>query len=466
MNAGQIIRMAIVLVLPIAVMLPGPAAGMNFVVDSLTDSMDDNPGDGICAAANGSGCTLRAAIQEANSIIGIDSIKIAVTGVIQISLPEYSLRVRESVVIAGPGASRLIIEGRDRAGIFEFDSSGSAQEYVLAGVALTAGQRSFGGGGALYLGMGDRLEIESCRFFNNATGLGGAIRSDGGNLQIRNSQFDENHAQGGGAIWVSSAVLSIKSSEFNRNGASGGGGAVAARFSTVEIDHSTFSNNTSGFKGGALTVQGGGLTVLDSTLVKNSADDFGGAIAVTQGNLLQLIRSTVVDNRSDVDGGGIYNDSGQVFMLNSTLVGNKAKQKGGGLYDSSNSNAWIRNSTFHKNRASSGGGVFMPPNSLVRNTIIAGNQPDDCNGPVSTNWGNLSSDGSCGFSGDTDQSNTDPRLGMLADNGGPTETLGLLPGSTAINRGRNISCPEVDQRGQRREQTENDICDIGAFEVR
>jgi len=89
---------------------------------------------------------------------------------------------------------------------------------------------------------------------------------------------------------------------------------------------------------------------------------------------------------------------------------------------------------------------------------------------------NLDSDGTCGFSHPTDLSGVDPMLGPLQDNGGPTPTHALLPGSPAINAIPVEDCtydddgdpgtPEVplttDQRGVRRPQ--GGRCDIGAYE--
>ena len=42
------------------------ASAATFVVTSPEDEVDTNPGDGICGAA--SGCTLRAAVMEANAL--------------------------------------------------------------------------------------------------------------------------------------------------------------------------------------------------------------------------------------------------------------------------------------------------------------------------------------------------------------------------------------------------------------
>jgi hypothetical protein len=54
-------------------------------------------------------------------------------------------------------------------------------------------------------------------------------------------------------------------------------------------------------------------------------------------------------------------------------------------------------------------------------------------------------------------------LGPLQDNGGPTWTHALLPGSPAIDRGEAGQCPATDQRGVSRPQGAG--CDLGAFEL-
>jgi hypothetical protein len=88
----------------------------------------------------------------------------------------------------------------------------------------------------------------------------------------------------------------------------------------------------------------------------------------------------------------------------------------------------------------------------------------------------LSSDNGGGFlTAPTDQINTDPLLGPLQDNGGPTFTHALLPGSPAIDKGKNFSGATTDQRGPGFVRTFDDVStanatggdgtDIGAFEV-
>jgi len=103
----------------------------------------------------------------------------------------------------------------------------------------------------------------------------------------------------------------------------------------------------------------------------------------------------------------------------------------------------------------------------LKNTIVSNNSSlaGNCGGdPISDGGGNLrwpNTDASCvGDFGD-------PMLGELTDNGGPTQTLALLPGSAAIDSGNDTICAaspinNLDQRGYMRPV--GDHCDIGAFE--
>ena len=67
------------------------------------------------------------------------------------------------------------------------------------------------------------------------------------------------------------------------------------------------------------------------------------------------------------------------------------------------------------------------------------------------------------ISGDHNLIGLDPRLGPLADNGGPTLTMALLPDSPAIDAGISVPGVDTDQRGVARPQ--GPAPDLGAFEV-
>jgi hypothetical protein len=222
------------------------------------------------------------------------------------------------------------------------------------------------------------------------------------------------------------------------------GGGLYNNGGTVNINNSTFSGNRStcspscGTYGGAITNQGGVLNVSNSTFVGNSA----------------------------TYGGGIFTD-GSVTVSNSTFSGNSASGVGGGISNSRGS-VTVSNSTFSGNGAGSGGGIYNQIGSTtLRNTIDANSTAGgDCARTISADSYTLATDGSCG--GATVKSSAELNLGPLADNGGPTQTIALLPGSAAIDAGDDAVCEAApinnfDQRGISRPQ--GSACDIGAFEL-
>jgi hypothetical protein len=107
-------------------------------------------------------------------------------------------------------------------------------------------------------------------------------------------------------------------------------------------------------------------------------------------------------------------------------------------------------------------------NTIVTNSSSGGN----CGGTINSNGYNLSSDTTCNFNNSGDLNNTDPNLGPLQSNGGPTETMALLPGSPAIDTGNPGGCTDghghllkTDQRGKPRPDKEDfGSCDRGAYE--
>jgi len=107
--------------------------------------------------------------------------------------------------------------------------------------------------------------------------------------------------------------------------------------------------------------------------------------------------------------------------------------------------------------------------TTITNTVLANNSGGDC--AVLGSWTdggyNLSSDASCAFSSSSSLAGTDPLLGPLADNGGPTQTMALLAGSPAVNLippGQNGCGTTIasDQRGLTRPIGIG--CDVGAYE--
>jgi len=212
----------------------------------------------------------------------------------------------------------------------------------------------------------------------------------------------------------------------------------------------------------------GPLTVTDSTFSRNSASGFpgggggGGGISAA-GGTMTVANSTFSENSAGTNGGAIQTDAGTYTVTNSTFFGNSAAQDGGGILNSGGGFT-VTNSTFSGNTAARDGGAIAPvgPFTLV-NSIVA-NSPSggNCLFPITDGGGNLQYPGTdCGGT----ITSADPLLDPagLQNNGGPTETIALLPGSPAIDAAVACPPPTTDQRGVSRPQGAG--CDIGAFEL-
>jgi len=218
----------------------------------------------------------------------------------------------------------------------------------------------------------------------------------------------------------------------------------------LTITGSTISNNQTGNPGhfgwsGGGIINGGTMTIQDSTISGNTA--FGG----------------------DLDGGyggGISGNNNTI--TNSTITGNSALH-GGGVAGGGN----IAHTTFSNNSASrDGGALYLTSPFELGNTILkagtSGVNIFNNGGSLITHGYNVCSDNGGGFlNGPGDQINTDPLLGPLQNNGGPTFTHALLPGSPAIDSGDpNFTPPPYyDQRGPVFWRMRNGRIDVGSFEV-
>jgi hypothetical protein len=232
-----------------------------------------------------------------------------------------------------------------------------------------------------------------------------------------------------------------------------------------------------GSDGGAI-FNDGNLTVRNSTFINNSSGGNGGAIY--NRFTLNVSSSTFVSNSAH-SGGAVYLEGG-IFsnpissrtIVNSTFVSNQANPvngRGGGVFNYGSEDNYpgenvpvLANNTFSGNGAYTGGGLYSWGSLFFSHTIFANSTSGgNCvaymlpGSPTGIN--NLFDDGiPCGMG---DFVSGDPLLGPLSDNGGPTSTMALLPGSPAIDAGT-LTCSPTDQRGITRPQ--GSACDIGAFE--
>jgi hypothetical protein len=280
-----------------------------------------------------------------------------------------------------------------------------------------------------------------------------------------NLTVDGNHASRVFHVsrWVTATITGLSITNGNTADTHGGGG-IYNDHATLVVDNCTVAGNHADW-GGGIHNDGSNnsatLTVTNSTFSGNSA---GGPYSVG-------------------GGGGISNNgfdgSATLTVTNSTFSGNSGggpNSRGGGIANEGafgSATVTLNNSTFNGNSASSGGGIFNDSATVtVRGTILnagaSGENLYSASGSVSSLGYNLSSDNGGAFLTATgDQINTNPLLGPLQDNGGPTFTHAPLQGSLAIDAGdpNFTPPPDYDQRGPGYVRVAHGRIDIGAFEV-
>ncbi len=260
----------------------------------------------------------------------------------------------------------------------------------------------------------------------------------------------------------STATLSGLTLE-NGNATSGNGGAVV-NDGTLTVSGISFSGDTASDYGGAI-YSGGTLTVGDSTFSGDSspAAGFGGGAIFTDGTA-SVSDSTFSGDSSDNLGGAILNLGGTLTVGNSTFAGDSASGSGGSVFNTGT--ATVTNSTFSANRAATAGGIESDGVLTIGASLLAGSVGGNCylGGTVHDLGYNLDDGATCGFASTGDLSGVPPVLDPsgLRNNGGPTPTIALFPGSPAIMHVSNGTlCPPTDQRGSPRVVP----CDIGAFDT-
>jgi len=391
------------------------------------------------------------------------------------------LTLDSDVTIAGPSVG-VTIARSTAAGTPDFRIMGvnSGVTATLENLTLTGGNVGSSSGGAIF-NSGTLTLTNSTLSGNSATSFGGdgggIFNSYGGRTTLTNSTLSGNSAYHGGGIFNSfggtstqiHTTLTLTNTTLTGNSASNGGGIYNSDFGTATLTNSTLSGNSA--SGGGGIDNRGTATLTNSTLSGNSAG-YSGGIYNRGTATLTLTNSTLSGNSAGGSGGGIEN-RGTATLTNSTLSGNSA-YNGGGIKNLSQAMLTLTNSTLSGNSAGAGGGIFNNGTATLNNTIVA-NSPSggdvDNNSGTLTGSHNLIEDGSGGLA---DTIVADPKLGPLANNGGPTQTMALLAGSPAINAGSNALAVDpsnngqpltTDQRGVPFARIAGGTVDIGAYEV-
>ena len=297
----------------------------------------------------------------------------------------------------------------------------------------------------------------------------GIYNESTGTVTITDSTISGNSTPGYGGGVSNIGVLIVTNSILTGNSApsSAGGGAIYSQ-GTLTITNSTFTNNTAG-RGSIYN--DGTATITNSTFSSNSATANGGGIS--NNGTVTVTNSTFSGNTATY-GGGIFNSTGTATVTNSTFSGNSIIGGIGGGINNTGGTLSITNSTFSGNTTDVdyAGAIFSDGTLHLKNTILANSGfSGDCynGGTIATDINNLIEvngyvgNNLCG----TPALTSDPQLGALADNGGPTQTHALLLSSPALGAGANTVCDDnpgpnnLDQRGVTRPQSGN--CDIGAL---
>lgn len=443
-------------------------AGTTITVDTTNDELNS---DGDCSLREAiRAANLDAAVSGCPAGSGADTIilpsgtyVLKIAGASEDAAVTGDLDIAGDLTITGAGASESIVEGggdttQDRA--FQV-ISGSVS---ISGITIQNSELGFGqAGGGVFVNSAGALTLTNSTVNNNAAYSGGGITS-GGNLTIINCTVSNNRSEDWGAILVGSGdhrLVLVDSVVFNN--ANDGGVTVASDYTSIISNTTVISNTGSGIS------NVGVVEIFASTIVSNTATGSGGGIY--NHDVMTVTNSTISGNAADDDGGGIYvGDCESMILNNVTVVNNRADHDGDGSGD--------------------GGGINISDDRVpVRNSIIAGNtdtggESPDCYSqssaaPLNSYGYNLIQDTTgCIIIGDTtgNQTGVSPNLGPLQDNGGPTFTHALLPGSPAIDGGNPAGCVDgaglplsTDQRGFPRavdgDGNGTDICDIGAYEL-
>jgi hypothetical protein len=378
-----------------------------------------------------------------------------------------------TITIDGSGlSSPLTLSGNNVSSVIQVDSGVHA---LLNDLVLTAGtyigitpgrggdvgnrgtltvtgctiSNSIHGGGIHNIGT---LMVSNCTVSGNSDS--GILDDGGGQAMVSNSTISGNSANVGGGLsgvfaLVINCLISGNSAQTNGGGAAMGPGTMV---------NCTITGNTANTGGGVATNGStGGLMILNCTITNNRAADTTSHIAkggglYNEGTISTVINSTIANNTASVantgeaDGGGIYNGaSGSLALSGDTIAGNSAT--GGNSAAGSSSN---------------GGGIANPGMLTMADTILAGNSaptgPDlNVSGSGKATGNNnvigISNPGlpgvfmSNGVAGNQIGTTANPlnaKLGPLQNNGGPTATMALLPGSPALGAGGGITTMAQD----------------------
>jgi len=319
-------------------------------------------------------------------------------------------------------------------------------------------------GGAIYC-LNSAIRIDGCAFTRNeafgnslsvflGAGLGDAVYCENPSPVITNCTINKRN-------WAIGEMLGNQTASFRAEPAKGAGLCFVS--CSVSLSNCTIANNITiggggsserlGFAGDG---QGGGIYLEKSTAdIRGTTMNNNDAIAGLITGGLSLSPKAITQARGF--GGGICSHESDWTLVNCTISGNSVEgraggRRGAGIYHSTGMVDVINCTIAENDVAEFGGGIEVGMGTVyLLNTLLSNNDAENLSGETIISEGyNLSSDDSVLLDGSKDLVNTDPLLGPLQDNGGPTWTHVLLPGSPALDAGTTVGAPATDQRGSPR----------------
>ena len=301
---------------------PSCGGAVTFTVTRTDDQLDSSPGDGLCSALNGGGCSLRAAVQEANALSGADGIylppgtySLTLAGAGEDFAASGDLDITSGITLLGTGWAVTSIEMQsfgDR--IFDIQGFSGLD---LGDVTLSGGWVA-GVGGGIYVRTGGGLAIRRSRIQWCAAHHGGAIGTVGGSVMIEDTELAHDYAFANPPTW------------FAR------GPAIAAdEQATVTVRRSSVHDNqyTDSGSAGGIDVWSSALSIESSSVVDNGAPttSINGASSD-----LTVVSSTI--GRMTVDGSAL---PGASLSLGCSVVGYCTLTGGNVTYSSNGMNVFF-----------------------------------------------------------------------------------------------------------------------------
>jgi hypothetical protein len=324
------------------------AHAATFMVNVDTDLHDSTPGDGKCVATSRT-CTLRAAIEEANALPGDDEIVFsdsfqAPNQPRTIYLTLNQLQIQDALVINGPGARQLMIDGNHTSRVL-FTSAPKKNIFISKltvqnGYAYAA--NSFLTYAAGIWHASGFLKLEDVTVRNNDTtgadpkeGEAGGGISNSGSMQIIRSTVSGNKAGYGGGIYNGGTLVVYNSTISDNASQYGGGGIMNLNYALVE--NTTIAGNTSQTSGGGFWSHKDVESYFDNTIIADnnapSNPDVEGKFVSYGNNLVENRGTSSGYVASDLPNGtvpllGILQNNGGATDTRALLAGSQAIDAG------------------------------------------------------------------------------------------------------------------------------------------